>query len=191
MDPFTLIMFAVLALLIFFMFRNSRKRQKDLAALQTQMVPGAEVMTASGIYGTLVSFDEENNLAYLEVSPGTVLKLHRQTIARVVEPTVAVADDASEARGRRPGHRRRRRGRQHGRRPSPRRRRRAHRAPLIHRAGGRAARRTRAGSRPGQLPHPSGTATPRRPSRGESRVSRWPSRPHRYARPGASSSGCS
>ena len=94
MDPFTLIMFAVLALLIFFMFRNSRKRQKDLAALQTQMVPGAEVMTASGIYGTLVSFDEENNLAYLEVSPGTVLKLHRQTIARVVEPTVA--DDASE-----------------------------------------------------------------------------------------------
>ncbi|WP_316298315.1 preprotein translocase subunit YajC [Clavibacter michiganensis] len=93
MDPFTLIMFAVLALLIFFMFRNSRKRQKDLASLQTQMVPGAEVMTASGIYGTLVSFDEENNLAYLEVSPGTVLKLHRQTIARVVEPTVA--DDAS------------------------------------------------------------------------------------------------
>ncbi|MBM7410993.1 preprotein translocase subunit YajC [Clavibacter michiganensis] len=93
MDPFTLIMFAVLALLIFFMFRNSRKRQKDLAELQTQMVPGAEVMTASGIYGTLVSFDEENNLAYLEVAPGTVLKLHRQTIARVVEPTVA--DDAS------------------------------------------------------------------------------------------------
>ncbi|WP_228511891.1 preprotein translocase subunit YajC [Clavibacter sp. VKM Ac-2872] len=93
MDPFTLIMFAVLALLIFFMFRNSRKRQKDLAALQTQMVPGAEVMTASGVYGTLVSFDEENNLAYLEVAPGTVLKLHRQTIARVVEPTVA--DDAS------------------------------------------------------------------------------------------------
>jgi preprotein translocase subunit YajC len=95
MDPFTLIMFAVLALLIFFMFRNSRKRQKDLAALQTQMVPGAEVMTASGIYGKLVSFDEENNLAYLEVSPGTVLKLHRQTIARVVEPTTPVDDDAS------------------------------------------------------------------------------------------------
>jgi preprotein translocase subunit YajC len=95
MDPFTLIMFAVLALLIFFMFRNSRKRQKDLAELQTQMVPGAEVMTASGIYGTLVSFDEEDNLAYLEVSPGTVLKLHRQTIARVVEPTTTVADDAS------------------------------------------------------------------------------------------------
>jgi preprotein translocase subunit YajC len=90
----TLVMFAVLALLIFFMFRNGRKRQKDLAALQKQMVPGAEVMTASGIYGTLVSFDEENNLAYLEVSPGTVLKLHRQTIARVVEPTVA--EDAGE-----------------------------------------------------------------------------------------------
>ena len=28
-DPFTIIMLAVLAVLIFFMFRNSRKRQAD------------------------------------------------------------------------------------------------------------------------------------------------------------------
>ena len=34
-DPFTLIMLAVLAVLIFFMFRNSRKRQAEAKELQS------------------------------------------------------------------------------------------------------------------------------------------------------------
>ena len=42
-DPFTIIMLAVLAVLIFFMFRNSRKRQADARELQAKVVPGAKV----------------------------------------------------------------------------------------------------------------------------------------------------
>ena len=34
-DPFTIIMLAVLAVLVFFMFRNSRKRRADAQALQS------------------------------------------------------------------------------------------------------------------------------------------------------------
>ena len=83
-------MLAVLAVLVFFMFRNGRKRKKDQEALQATMVPGAEVMTSFGLYGTIVSIDEEANRVALEIAPGTVVDLHRQTIARVVEP-VAVA----------------------------------------------------------------------------------------------------
>lgn len=90
MDPLTLVMLAVLAVLIFFMFRNSRKRQKDLLALQERMVPGAEVMTNFGLFGTLLSIDDEENQVLLETTPGTVLKVHRQTIAKVVTPTEAV-----------------------------------------------------------------------------------------------------
>ena len=89
MDPLTLVMLVVLAALVFFMFRNSRKRQKDLAALQAQMVVGAEVMTNFGMYGTILAIDEEANKVALEIAPGTVVQLHRQTIARVVEPIVA------------------------------------------------------------------------------------------------------
>ena len=89
MDPLTLVMLAVLAALVFFMFRNSRKRQKDLAALQAQMVVGAEVMTNFGMYGTILAIDEEANKVALEIAPGTVVQLHRQTLARVVEPIVA------------------------------------------------------------------------------------------------------
>lgn len=92
-----MIMLAVLAVLIFFMFRNSRKRQKDAAELQTQVVPGAKVMTNSGVFGTILSIDDEENEVLLESTPGTVLALHRQTIARVVTPVDAPIVDAADA----------------------------------------------------------------------------------------------
>jgi len=92
MDPLTLVMLAVLALLVFFMFRNGRKRQKDTLALQSKMVAGADVMTNFGLYGTIVSIDEEENKVALEIAPGTIVQIHRQTIARVVEPTEVTYD---------------------------------------------------------------------------------------------------
>jgi preprotein translocase subunit YajC len=96
MDPFTLIMLAVLALLIFFMFRNGRKRQRDLLELQEKMVPGAEVMTSFGLYGTLLSIDEENNIVVVETSPGSTVRLHRQALSRVVDPVTAeTVEDAT------------------------------------------------------------------------------------------------
>ena len=85
-DPFTIIMLAVLAVLIFFMFRNSRKRQAEARNLQSKVQPGAKVMTNFGVYGTILSIDDDENQVLLETSPGTVLTVHRQTIARVVEP---------------------------------------------------------------------------------------------------------
>ncbi|MCY7289318.1 MAG: preprotein translocase subunit YajC [Cryobacterium sp.] len=93
MDPLTLVMLAVLAALVFFMFRNSRKRQKDQAALQSQMVVGAEVMTNFGMYGTILAIDEEANKVALEIAPGTVVQLHRQTIARVVESVMVEPEE--------------------------------------------------------------------------------------------------
>ena len=95
LDPFTIIMLAVLAVLIFFMFRNSRKRQQDARETQSKIVPGATVMTNFGVFGTILSIDEEDNRVELESTPGTVLTVHRQTIARVIdaaeEPATAPA----------------------------------------------------------------------------------------------------
>jgi preprotein translocase subunit YajC len=88
-DPLTIVMVVILAALIFFMFRNSRKRQKEQAETRSKMVPGAEVMTNFGLYGTLLSVDEDDNTALVETSPGNVIKVHRQVLARVVEPTTA------------------------------------------------------------------------------------------------------
>ncbi|MRX45000.1 preprotein translocase subunit YajC [Agromyces kandeliae] len=99
LDPLTLIMLAVLAVLIFFMFRNSRKRQAEARELQSKVAPGAKVMTNFGVFGTILSIDEEENRVELESSPGTVLTVHRQTIARVVEPVDAPAEAAAAIDG--------------------------------------------------------------------------------------------
>lgn len=101
-DPLTIGLFVLLAVVIFFMFRSSRKRRRDQEELQTKMVPGVEVMTQHGIFGTLVSIDEEKNEAVIETMPGSQLRVHRQTLARVVEPEEVVSDDAeleAEAEG--------------------------------------------------------------------------------------------
>lgn len=101
-DPFTIIMLVILAVLIFFMFRNSRKRQADARELQSKVVPGATVMTNFGMFGTIRSIDEDENKVELEVAPGTVITVHRQVVARVVDDAEtdavvadAVADDRS------------------------------------------------------------------------------------------------
>ncbi|MCL9664623.1 preprotein translocase subunit YajC [Curtobacterium albidum] len=86
-----------------FMFYSSRKRKKQQADLQTKMVPGARVMLSFGLYGTLLSVDDEKVTADVEIAPGTIVTVHRQTLSRVVddnasdvETTVVPEDDAAE-----------------------------------------------------------------------------------------------
>lgn len=94
MDPLTLGMLAILAVLIFFMFRNGQKRKRDLEDLQSKVVPGAEVMTNFGLFGTIVSINEDDNKVELDIAAGTVVTVHRQTIARVVDDAEAAAVDS-------------------------------------------------------------------------------------------------
>lgn len=96
MDPLLLVMVAVLAVFVFVQFRSSKKRRAQQETLQNKMVPGAEIMTQFGVYGTLLSIDEDNNEALIETTPGTIIRLHRQTILKVVEdePIVNAADEA-------------------------------------------------------------------------------------------------
>lgn len=91
MDPLTIGMLVILAVLVFFMFRNSRKRKAQQEELRAAIVPGKQVMTNFGLFGTLKSIDEVSNEAELEVAKGVVIKVHRQTIAKVVEPVEAEA----------------------------------------------------------------------------------------------------
>lgn len=100
MDPFSLLMMAALALLIFFMFRNSRKQRQAQQELQEKLVPGAEVMTSFGLYATLVDIDEDTNVATIKADRTTKLRVHRQVLTRVVDPEELSAkpDDAESAK---------------------------------------------------------------------------------------------
>ncbi|HEU4849172.1 MAG TPA: preprotein translocase subunit YajC [Terrimesophilobacter sp.] len=92
---YTLILIAVaLAVFVFFQFRSSKKRQKEAAERLASLLPGVEVMTNFGLYGTLVSIDEEENIALVEIAPKTIVKLHRQVILKAVEPEVPVEAEA-------------------------------------------------------------------------------------------------
>lgn len=89
LDPFTIMMMAVLALMVVFMIRNSRKQKADREALSARVVKGANVMTTAGIFGTILSVDEAENEILLESTPGTKIRVHRQAIASIVEKPVA------------------------------------------------------------------------------------------------------
>lgn len=92
MDP-TLILLPLLAVMVFFMWRSNRKRQEQVREMQSSAIVGAEVMTNTGLFGTIVERDEDENIVTLESTPGTRLRVHSTTIARVLTPSVP--DDAS------------------------------------------------------------------------------------------------
>jgi preprotein translocase subunit YajC len=87
----------VLIVLVFWLLivRPQRRRQQSMAATQAALRVGSEVMLGSGIYGRVASSDEEETTILVEVAPGTVVKVARQAVVRVIEP----AADEREATG--------------------------------------------------------------------------------------------
>ena len=93
-DPITLIMFGLIAVLIFFMFRNGKKRQQAMQELQNNLRPGAEVMLQSGIFATVEDVDDEENRVTVRSGTSTLV-VHRNAIGQIVTPVDAPAEDDS------------------------------------------------------------------------------------------------
>ena len=75
MDFNLLIMIAMMAFLAWMMFsaqKRQRKQMEELRAMQQSLVPGTQVMTGSGFYGTVVSTDFDDNKIQLELAKGVV-----------------------------------------------------------------------------------------------------------------------
>ncbi len=100
-DPMTILLFVMLGVFVFMMFRRNKKTQQAQAQVQSQFAPGVEVMTSFGLFGHIVEMDEQENKVVLELSPGNFATVHRQAVTKIVEPVVAaeeptvVPDDAS------------------------------------------------------------------------------------------------
>jgi preprotein translocase subunit YajC len=97
----TILLFVMLGVFVFMMFRRNKKTQQQQAELQSQFRPGVEVMTSFGLFGRIVEIDEAENKVVLELSPGSTATVHRQAVTKIVEPVAAaeeptvVPDDAS------------------------------------------------------------------------------------------------
>lgn len=83
--------FLVIMLLAFaalwFMSSRSRKQQREAADFRTNLAVGDEVMTGSGLFGTVTAI--EGDQVTLESTPGTSTRWLRAAIARKADPVVA------------------------------------------------------------------------------------------------------
>ncbi|MBC7723185.1 MAG: preprotein translocase subunit YajC [Burkholderiaceae bacterium] len=96
MDPTLILLVVALGAFIVFQVFQGRKRKRETEERQTKFVPGVEIMTNYGLYGTILTLDEDTNVATIETTPGTVLMIHRQTILKVADYAVVpnAVDDA-------------------------------------------------------------------------------------------------
>src|SRR4051812_24956442 len=86
----------IIVVIIGLMFRNGRKRQRTAAEMTTGLQPGAEIMTSSGIFGTITAIGEAENKITLRTGPTSEITVHRQAVGRIVTP---VAQDGTQLNG--------------------------------------------------------------------------------------------
>jgi preprotein translocase subunit YajC len=65
-------------LLLVFMMYTQRKRAQQIQALQAGLAVGDEVVTTSGLYGTIVALDEQ--VVTLDTGAGTTVRYDRRAI---------------------------------------------------------------------------------------------------------------
>jgi preprotein translocase subunit YajC len=76
------------------MIRPQQKRNRELQQMQSSIAPGSEVMTGSGIYGTVSDIDEDEGVVSLEIAPDVHMRVARAAIARVISAPDAAEDDS-------------------------------------------------------------------------------------------------
>ena len=96
MDSLGALLPLVIILLAFWLLiiRPARTRTRQQAQLLSQLTPGQEVMTTSGLYATVASVEDDQLV--LEASPGVRTRWAKAAVARIVPPP-AVPDEAEDA----------------------------------------------------------------------------------------------
>lgn len=85
----------VLALIWLVLIRPQSRRRAAQKAMQARLRTGDEVLTIGGLFGRIqVLADDE---VTLEVAPGTVIRVDRLAVARVIAPDGGEAVDQQES----------------------------------------------------------------------------------------------
>ena len=79
---------------LWLMSSRTRKQQRAAQEFRNNLVPGDEVMTASGLLGTVVAV--EDDVITLESSPGAHTRWIRAAIAKKIEPPVEEIADVED-----------------------------------------------------------------------------------------------
>lgn len=87
-----IILFGVLIALMFFMSSRTRKQQKEQQAFRAALAPGQEVMTGSGMVGTVVAIDDDTDTVTIESTPGVQTRWLRAAVAKRMDAPVATEE---------------------------------------------------------------------------------------------------
>src|SRR5659263_415249 len=94
MDPSFLLILLFGVGMLWFMSRRTRKQQQEAARFRDNLEAGQEVMTGSGLFGTVV--EVEGDRVTLEIAPGSTSQWLKAAIAKVVEPPLEDEDEEFE-----------------------------------------------------------------------------------------------
>jgi preprotein translocase subunit YajC len=90
-----IVLFALLAVMIVFMFMNNKKRKKQASELQEAIAVGTWVMLTSGIYGEITAIDGDR--VVIESAPGSSLTVNKLAV-RQIEQKPQIATKKSTAK---------------------------------------------------------------------------------------------
>ena len=95
MNPTLLILVLGLAVIWIAFIRPQKRRQQAQREMLNQIEPGAEVLTAAGIYGTVIEADGDE--ISVEIADGVVVKVARRAIGAVIPPEVEEPEEEPES----------------------------------------------------------------------------------------------
>jgi preprotein translocase subunit YajC len=76
----------IFVIMYFLILRPQAKRQKEHQKMLESLQKGDEVVTAGGIYGTIVGMKEKDTIVIIEVDKNVKLNVARSGVARKIVP---------------------------------------------------------------------------------------------------------
>jgi len=95
MDPIMLIFLVLIFGMLILMMNRNRKQQREQTELRRSIAAGDEVMTSSGMYGTVTAVD--GNVVTIESTPGNTSRWFLPAIAKKVDPATEYATADADA----------------------------------------------------------------------------------------------
>jgi preprotein translocase subunit YajC len=92
-DPTILLLIVAAAGFYFLILRPNKKKQQAQRDMIASLQPGTEIMTTSGIFGTIAATSDDE--FSVEISPGVFIRIVHGAVARVIEPAAPALADAS------------------------------------------------------------------------------------------------
>jgi preprotein translocase subunit YajC len=92
---YLIVLVALFALMWLLLIRPQRRRAAEQVQMQDRLRVDDEILTAGGIHGTVKAIEDE--IAYVEIAPGTTIRLDRRAIAAISQESEPVEEIETNA----------------------------------------------------------------------------------------------